>query len=141
MHELQADLRHLLQTLQSGTHQARSAAEPVRPRKPTARFLVRSPVAWTVGLAAVLAALLFWMLQGNATGGFLSRWTSGGTALSGSLAVLPLVNNTGKPDSEYIADGITQTLIDSLSQLPNLKVISRNRPVTAGGGFRATPLS
>ena len=72
-------------------------------------------------------------IRGNGAGGFLSRWMSGATVESGSLAVLPLVNNSGHPDKEYIADGITQTLIDSLSQLPNLKVISRNTAFTFKG--------
>jgi TolB-like protein len=43
-----------------------------------------------------------------------------------SLAVLPLVNGTGNPDSEYLSEGITDSLIDSLSQLPNLRVESLN---------------
>jgi serine/threonine-protein kinase len=43
-----------------------------------------------------------------------------------SIAVLPLVNATGDPDSEYLSDGITDGLISKLSQLPNLKVMSRN---------------
>jgi TolB-like protein len=43
-----------------------------------------------------------------------------------SLIVLPLVNDTGNADKEYLADGITESLIRSLSQLPKLKVLSRN---------------
>ena len=43
-----------------------------------------------------------------------------------SLAVLPMVNGTGDPNSEYLSDGITESLIDSLSQLPNLQVKSLN---------------
>jgi eukaryotic-like serine/threonine-protein kinase len=43
-----------------------------------------------------------------------------------SLAVLPFANIGGNPDVEYLSDGITESLIDSLSQLPNLKVRSRN---------------
>ena len=43
-----------------------------------------------------------------------------------SLAVLPLANAGGSVDTEYLSDGITDSLIDSLSQLPNLKVMSRN---------------
>jgi eukaryotic-like serine/threonine-protein kinase len=41
-----------------------------------------------------------------------------------SLAALPFVNVGADPNSEYLSDGITESLINSLSQLPNLKVIS-----------------
>ena len=43
-----------------------------------------------------------------------------------SVAVLPFVNNTNDPNFEYLSDGITESIINSLSQLPNLKVMSRN---------------
>ena len=43
-----------------------------------------------------------------------------------SLAVLPLVNIGGSADLEYLSDGVTDSLINNLSQLPNLKVMSRN---------------
>jgi len=43
-----------------------------------------------------------------------------------SLAVLPFVNVGGDPNSEYLADGITESLINGLSQLPNMNVIARN---------------
>ena len=41
-----------------------------------------------------------------------------------SLAALPFVNVGGNANTEYLSDGITESLINSLSQLPNLKVIS-----------------
>jgi serine/threonine protein kinase/Tfp pilus assembly protein PilF len=43
-----------------------------------------------------------------------------------SIAVLPFVNSSGDPESEYLSEGITDSLINSLSQVPNLKVMSRN---------------
>jgi serine/threonine protein kinase len=42
-----------------------------------------------------------------------------------SLAVLPLVNATGDPETEYLSDGISESIINLLSQLPNLRVIPR----------------
>ena len=43
-----------------------------------------------------------------------------------SIAVLPFKNESGNPDIEYLSDGVTESLINSLSQLPQLKVIARN---------------
>ena len=42
-----------------------------------------------------------------------------------SVAVLPFANASGDPNAEYLSDGITEGIIDRLSGLPNLKVISR----------------
>ena len=43
-----------------------------------------------------------------------------------SVAILPFVNASADPDAEYLSDGITESLINSLSQLPKLKVMSRD---------------
>src|SRR5262245_39683371 len=44
-----------------------------------------------------------------------------------SLAVLPLVNATGDPDSEYLSEGIAETLINTFSQFPKLRVLQRSK--------------
>ena len=43
-----------------------------------------------------------------------------------SIAVLPLVNESGNSDLEYLSEGVSESLINSLSQLPQLKVIARS---------------
>jgi serine/threonine protein kinase/Tfp pilus assembly protein PilF len=43
-----------------------------------------------------------------------------------SLAILPFVNASGDPELDYLSDGLTESLINSVSQLSNLKVIARS---------------
>jgi DNA-binding winged helix-turn-helix (wHTH) protein/tetratricopeptide (TPR) repeat protein len=43
-----------------------------------------------------------------------------------SIAVLPMVNETGDATLEYLTDGITDGLINSLSQLPQIRAIARS---------------
>jgi serine/threonine-protein kinase len=43
-----------------------------------------------------------------------------------SIAVLPFINENGNADVEYLSDGMTETLISSLSQLPDLNVKARS---------------
>jgi TolB-like protein/DNA-binding winged helix-turn-helix (wHTH) protein len=90
----------------------------------TASVLVKARRSWrsraVLGIAgaAVLATLA-------AAGWFYGRSGRGRETID-SLAVLPFVNSNGDPNTEYLSDGITESLINSLSQLPNLKVMSRD---------------
>jgi eukaryotic-like serine/threonine-protein kinase len=43
-----------------------------------------------------------------------------------SIAILPLVNTNADPDTEHFSDGITESLINSLSQLTKLRVMARS---------------
>ena len=43
-----------------------------------------------------------------------------------SLAVLPLTNESDDPNAEYLSDGITESIINRLSQISTLRVVARN---------------
>ena len=43
-----------------------------------------------------------------------------------SIALLPFENASGNPETEYLSDGITESIINSLSRLPKLRVIPRS---------------
>ena len=49
-----------------------------------------------------------------------------GTTTVDSIAVMPFVNDSGDPDTEYLSEGLTDSLIDNLSQLPRLRVMARS---------------
>jgi TolB-like protein/Tfp pilus assembly protein PilF len=54
------------------------------------------------------------------------RRSSDERAAIDSLAVLPFLNEDANPATDYLADGITESLINKLSRLANLRVMSRN---------------
>ena len=60
-----------------------------------------------------------------AAGWFYRSRANGGETID-SVAVLPFVNASADPNAEYLSDGITESLINSLSTLPHLKVMSRD---------------
>ncbi|MGH9947490.1 MAG: tetratricopeptide repeat protein [Pyrinomonadaceae bacterium] len=60
-------------------------------------------------------------------GGFFGyRYFASSSKQIESIAVMPFVNESGNADVEYLSDGMTETLISSLSQLPNLNVKARS---------------
>ncbi len=109
--EISADLKRLKRDTDStrvtaATSASKVAAPPARNTK------------LRMGLLA--ASLLFAVVLGLALhfGGKVKE------ASMDSVAVLPFVNATGNPDAEYLSEGITQGLINTLSQLPKLRVVS-----------------
>jgi TolB-like protein/Tfp pilus assembly protein PilF len=82
---------------EAGNHSARRTAKP---------------------LIAIVAALILLV------GGFFGyQYFKPGTSDQiNSIAVLPFENRSGNPDSEYLSDGLSDSLIYRLTQLPNLKV-------------------
>jgi TolB-like protein/Tfp pilus assembly protein PilF len=66
-----------------------------------------------------------------------SRAANGSRTQIRSVAVLPLKNLSGDPTQEYLADGMTEALIGSLSTIHNLRVVSR----TSIMRFKDTQLS
>ena len=73
----------------------------------------------------VLTITLLVLVAGAVGLGFYLRARSSQAAIE-SIAVMPFVNESGNAEVEYLADGMAETLISSLSQLPNLNVKARS---------------
>jgi len=106
--EMLADLKRMRRD--SSSARVEVALEQSKPAK-------RKMVVWAVYAAAIVA-----LLVGVA---FLWRNRSDHREIS-SVAVMPFVNVSNDPNSEYLSDGITETLINNLSELPNLAVMTRS---------------
>jgi eukaryotic-like serine/threonine-protein kinase len=110
------DLRTDLARLKRDTDSGRTAisSTPIACAEPW----WRSRALFGIG-AAVLVTLL------AIVGWFHKSGSRNGETID-SVAVLPFVNASADPNAEYLSDGITESLINSLSQLPHLKVMSRD---------------
>jgi len=106
--EMLADLKRLRRD--SSSARVEIAAEQSSPKK-------NKTLLWAIGGVVALA-----LVAGAA---FLWRSRSGGEQIT-SVAVMPFVNASNDPNSEYLSDGITESLINNLSQLPNLTVMARS---------------
>ncbi len=112
-----AELRADLQRLKRDTASARMGAmTEVRPAAQARLWWRGKAVLATGGLVlAALLALVAW----------LAMFRGRGEAID-SVAVLPFVNVSADPNTEYLSDGISESIINSLSQLPNLRVMARS---------------
>jgi TolB-like protein/Flp pilus assembly protein TadD len=74
------------------------------------------PVPLYVGLGVLLLLSV----------GLLIYWHYSFRPTINSVAILPFANDSKDPNADYLSDGITESIINSLSQLPSLNVMSRN---------------
>ncbi len=117
--EMRSDLTRLQRETESGHLVAATVRTDLQPQPqppmPAARVGRRTAAIW-IGAAALViggAALAY-------------RFAAGGLDRIDSLAVLPFVNASGSPDTEYLSDGITEALINALSQLQGVRVSARS---------------
>lgn len=101
-----------------------AAVDPAAPaalRAIVARCVDRQP-ARRFGSATDLAMALRVLLTNTSEPASVRRPRARGK----SLAVMPFVNSVKDPQIEYLIDGITESIINSLSQLPGLRVVPRS---------------
>jgi TolB-like protein/Tfp pilus assembly protein PilF len=101
-----------------------------RPTAPTTMLEGRQPSGGTRELSKpksrrVMVAVAAAILAAAAAAYAYYRLALRSGAVVNSVAVLPFVNASGDPEVEYLSDGISESLINSLSQLPGVKVMAR----------------
>jgi eukaryotic-like serine/threonine-protein kinase len=79
------------------------------------------PAIWVVALLVVLAI-----------SGSFYLWKNRDQPIH-SVAIMPFVNGAKNPDAEYLSDGITESIIGSLSQIPQLRVMAQATVFTYKG--------
>jgi serine/threonine-protein kinase len=99
---------------------ARSTISDVARSTSSAEYIVES-VKRNRLLTLVLIVLLGLLIAGI----YFYRHARDTEVAIESIAVLPFANESGSQETEYLSDGLTETIINALSQLPNLKVTPR----------------
>ena len=110
------DLKLALEELKEESDSGSLAGTPVKGTPRRQRFAL-----W---LAAALAAMVLVVAAGWWWHGVSSP--AGGRTTEASMAVMPFVNQSPEPDSEYFSDGMTDELINALSRVEGLKVAARS---------------
>ena len=114
--ELQADLKRVKRDSESVGVLASISA--IRPRPQW-----RHPAAMAAAAALVLVATFFAFSPRS----WRQRvWSGLGSNQIQSIAVLPFANTSGDPNLEYLADGVTDGVISSLSRMRELRVMARS---------------
>ena len=116
--EMRADLKRLRRETDSARVPAVTQSSTGRASAPGTSTRRALSLRMVIGVAAVLVLAL-------AAAGSYIYLTGRGQKID-SMAVLPFVNVSGNPDTEYLTDGITETLINSLAQLPGVRVSARS---------------
>lgn len=100
-----------------------TTAQPVSvaPTLSSAEYLVTQFTRHRGSFLAVVAVMLL-IAIGTAVWFFKFRTTANSGDSIKSIAVLPFQNNNSDPDTDYLSDGLAESLIFRLSQLPGLKV-------------------
>jgi eukaryotic-like serine/threonine-protein kinase len=102
-----------------------------RPTAPTTVLPAQSPTSTNGKLAEpvskrkVIAALVLVGIVAVVVSSYFVFFRKPTTAID-SIAVLPFQNDTNDPSVEYLSDGLAESLIDSLTQLQQLKVMARS---------------
>src|ERR1700731_366368 len=107
------------------TPQGMKRTENIAPNESIPRWSVRKFAALIVTIALLATSLLMFQLARKKSTP-PAQVTAAATPAQKSIAVLPLLNESGDLADEYFSDGLSEELISALAQIRELKVIGRS---------------